>query len=395
MVGRERRFEPYTAIKITISEANSDLLHDILSTNIELPTPKISKPVMLYGAGNLGKMAKDFFDFFKIPILEVIDIYADKHRVDEFWKDAKITDPSDISKQDKENLLVVCIVNSPFVPLRDKLTKEGWKNVVHFYDVSQAYNNSHPLNNGWVLKKPQKEDKTRIEKIFLSLADDLSRAHYLQFLAWRKLRLELHTTDATLNTANRFFIPQVASVLHKHEVFVDCGAYNGAVVIKFLKLVGNKYRQIYAIEPDPKNFDILKKNVTSLPKIKTIKAALSKKSSRENFYSGFNLASRLDPAGNSKVKTFTLDKLNIPATYIKMHLEGGELEALMGSEKTIKKFRPILAVTIYHNELGVSKIPWYQMKIAKDYDFYMRLHSWCGTGAVLYAIPKERENNHD
>ncbi len=86
----------------------------------------------------------------------------------------------------------------------------------------------------------------------------------------------------------------------------------------------------------------------------------------------------------------TLDILNLPATFIKMHLEGGVLSALISAINTIKEFRPILAITFYHNLDGVSKLPLYLINSLQNYRYHVRLDSWGGTGAVLYAVPKER-----
>lgn len=73
-----------------------------------------------------------------------------------------------------------------------------------------------------------------------------------------------------------------------------------------------------------------------------------------------------------------------------MHLEGGEMNALIGAIKTLRQHRPILAVTIYHNYDTALKLPAYLIGNLEDYIYLVRLHSYGGTGAVLYAIPKER-----
>ena len=73
-----------------------------------------------------------------------------------------------------------------------------------------------------------------------------------------------------------------------------------------------------------------------------------------------------------------------------MHLEGGELDALKGGWSTLREHRPILAATVYHNDDGIWKTPLWMMENLEDYRFLFRIHSWCGTGAVLYAIPAER-----
>ena len=296
-----------------------------------------------------------------------------------------------LKKTDKKDcLLVLCIVTTPLIALRDELTADGWKDIAFFYDVSEAYRDRYPLSNGWFLGKLNKKEKESIEKVFSSLADDISRAYYVQFLAWRKLRIELLFDGLEINNDNRFFIPEITGTLQENEVFVDCGAHKGFVTEKFLKTVNNKYKAIYAIEPDYANFEILETQLRDIPNTTTIKCALSDKNGEERFYQGFDFASKLSKNGNDLVKTVTLDSLKIPTTFIKMHLEGGELDVLKGAVNTIQKYRPIIAVTIYHNSDGVWKIPLYLMNYAKNYKYYMRLHSWGGTGAVFYAIPKER-----
>ncbi|MFM2280519.1 MAG: hypothetical protein RLZZ444_2750, partial [Pseudomonadota bacterium] len=74
----------------------------------------------------------------------------------------------------------------------------------------------------------------------------------------------------------------------------------------------------------------------------------------------------------------------------KLHLEGHELEALKGGVETMTRHRPVVAATVYHNADGLWRTAhWLQLHLA-DYRLLFRLHSWCGTGAVLYAIPAER-----
>lgn len=387
----DRFKKPCTSVIIPRSQKHKKVLEDIISSQEKLFERKINKPIVLYGAGNLGKMAKDFFDYVKQPVSYAVDIYADRHKADKFWKKIKVVYPRDVSSADKnQSLLIVCVVTTPLIALRDKLTTEGWKDITFFYDVAQSYSSKHPLNNGWFLSNLNEESKENIRRVFSSLNDSVSRAHYMQFLAWRKLRIELLFEGISINEADRFFIPEVTAVLNKKEVFVDCGAHRGFVIEKFLKIVNNKYGGIYAIEPDKDNYKMLEKEFGNTKNLKVIKCALSKKSGQQKFSQGFNFTSKLDKNSSNSVKTVTLDSLNIPATFVKMHLEGGELNALRGAIKTIREHRPILAITTYHNSDGVWKTPIFLMKNLKNYIYHMRLHTWAGSGMVIYTIPKER-----
>lgn len=382
---------PYTSVYATL-EKTSELFRKILSSKKELSPRKIDKPAVLYGAGNLGKMTKDFFDYLGMQFLYVIDKDAGTRRKDPFWRNTAIFYPDDAESIHKKNcLLIICIANSPLMGLKLKLEHDGWKDAAFFYDVCESYAGKYPLSNGWFLKKFGAEEKQLASEVFFSLADDASRAHYTQFLAWRRLRIELLTEGAGVNTDNRFFIPEITDLLDDKEVFVDCGAHHGSMTEKFLKTVKNKFRDVYAIEPDEASFAVLRERMKGRRNIFLVKCALNNRSGAEKFYGGFDFASKLERNGNVVVRTATLDSLKIPATFIKFHLENGELNALKGAVRTIKKYRPIVAVTLYHGSDGAWKIPLFLMKNTKNYRHYIRLHSWAGTGAVFYSIPCERK----
>lgn len=74
------------------------------------------------------------------------------------------------------------------------------------------------------------------------------------------------------------------------------------------------------------------------------------------------------------------------ATFIKMDLEGAELMALEGAAFTIKKYKPRLAICIYHNPMDIYRIPLLLMSYRDDYVFYIRHYTTCIYETVLYAI---------
>jgi FkbM family methyltransferase len=388
-----KEFSPiYNSITSSSLKEVEEILEKTLSSKIEHSPIKLNKPIIIYGAGNLGKMAKDFFNYLKIPFLYVVDRNANNYKNDEFWKDTKIIHPDDVNEEDKKNsILALCIVTLPYTKLQTELKKQGWNKILPFYDTTNLYSEKYPINNGWNLNNFNIEEIKTIKKIYSLLEDDISKIHYTQFLLWRRSRIELLFKNLEINNNIRFFIPEVTNLLQQNEVFIDCGTHHGSVIEKFLKITNNKYKTIYAIEPDELNYKILETKLKDYSNITMIKCALSKKKGQEKFYHGFDFASKLNKNGNEIVNTITLDSLNIPVTFLKMHLEGGELNALKGSIDTIQKSRPIITVTAYHNSDGIWKIPDFLKNNTKNYKYYFRLHSWCGTGAVFYAIPKERE----
>ncbi|MCK4859473.1 MAG: hypothetical protein KAS87_02825, partial [Candidatus Omnitrophica bacterium] len=133
----------------------SKVLEQILTSDGALLPRHIDKQVILYGAGSLGKMAKDFFEYLNIPFLYFVDKNSVLHNSDADWSDIDIIKPDEVKEADKKNcLLIVCIVTTQLIALRDELKADGWADIAFFYDVCEAYSDRYPLSNGWFLNKP-------------------------------------------------------------------------------------------------------------------------------------------------------------------------------------------------------------------------------------------------
>ena len=75
--------------------------------------------------------------------------------------------------------------------------------------------------------------------------------------------------------------------------------------------------------------------------------------------------------------------------FIKMDIEGAEMNALIGAEKCLINCRPQLATSIYHSNNDMQDIPLYLHTILKDYVFKIGQYSPDNDETILYAIPKE------
>ncbi len=263
-----------------------------------------------------------------------------------------------------------------------------------FYDLVESYRDRHPLSNGWFASPFGALDQGKVVEVLALWDDDVSRAHHLQFLAWRRLREEWAFETAPIPACSRFFIPEVVGALRDDECLLDGGAHYGTVIEAFVKQTKGCFRQIVAIEPDPLNRALLIDNLQTLlpdnPDVKIYDCALADGENSTVFHEGLGYASQLSPTGHMRVVTRPLDTLGLSPTFLKLHLEGAELLALKGARATLLSCRPIVAATVYHNADGLWITPLWMMQTLPDYRFLFRAHSWCGTGAVVYAIPKER-----
>jgi FkbM family methyltransferase len=73
---------------------------------------------------------------------------------------------------------------------------------------------------------------------------------------------------------------------------------------------------------------------------------------------------------------------------IKLDIEGAELEALIGARDTIRRFKPQLALSLYHKREHLYEIPEYCLNIHRDYRLKLGFYSPTFLDTVLYAIPK-------
>ncbi len=368
------------------------LLHEIVSQPTSANPRRVDKPLVLYGAGDMGKMAKSYFDRLEVPVSLVVDANPIACNRDPYWQGTQIVAPDNVSTEQKASALTAtCVVKVPFSSLQSTLLADGWTDVVPFYDIAEAYRDRHPLSNGWFSGQISPVEVEEIERVMARWADNASRAHHLQFVAWHSLRQDWAFADTPITIDDRYFIPPVLAALHEQECFVDVGAHHGEVIDRFLSAVNRRYEEIYAIEPDSSNFQELSKRLRTIPgRIRCIKIALSDNDTEARFFDGLGYASQFSQIGNERVQVKALDQLGLQPTFIKLHLEGWELPALIGGIHTLSSCRPLIVATAYHNRLGLSQLAEWLMTHMARYTFLLRLHSWCGTGLVIYAIPEER-----
>lgn len=377
-------------------ERAKQILQQLIQKPITCAPRKVDKPLVLYGAGNLGRMAKQYFEKIGIPFKYVVDSNPEPHRSDPFWAGVDIISPKDVTpKERSEILLAICVATTPFSRLSAELGSLGWTDLVPFYDIAEAYRDRHPLGNGWFSGKLNQTDIENVELVLSGWQDDISRAHHLQFIAWHALREDWLFDDAPVTQSDRYFIPEIVSLLRSDEIFCDLGAHHAEVILRFLQTTGNRFKEIWAIEPDRENLSQLRTELQKLEsgmaqKIHVLTCAVGAQEGSGNFFHGLGYASQLCDLGQHSIEVTTIDRLSLAPTFLKFHLEGGELDAMKGGLQTLKRHRPLIAATTYHNRQGLWKVQKWLIATLPDYKFHFRLHSWCGTGAVVYGIPNER-----
>ena len=103
--------------------------------------------------------------------------------------------------------------------------------------------------------------------------------------------------------------------------------------------------RVIAVEPDTANRAVLAESLRGLARAEVLDCALAAEDGAAAFSEGYGFASRLSAFGQVKVSTRSIDSLDVEPTFIKLHLEGGEHDALRGARETLRAQRPDRAST--------------------------------------------------
>ena len=171
------------------------------------------------------------------------------------------------------------------------------------------------------------------------------------------------------------------------EIYVDLGAYNGDTVEGFLQLTNKRFKKIYALEPDRKNFTRLRRRLyyISANLLEARNEAVWSSDTRLMFYnkSGRSSSFTANISEQTKGRGYETDARSVdsildgkPATLIKYDVEGSEREALLGTEQTIAKYKPRLIVSLYHRVGDLIELPLLIHELNPGYKLYLRHHPY-------------------
>ena len=209
------------------------------------------------------------------------------------------------------------------------------------------------------------------EAAYASLADEASRS-VLRGVALFQLTGRIATLDAVS-------IPRKDSLalleLGAREIYADLGAFRGDTVLEFIEQAGGGYRQIFAAEPDGKNFTRLEKMAEerSLKRVVLQNVAAYREDCLLPFGSPGGRGSAIG-RGRGMVRALPLLAITqgqIP-TYIKMDIEGAERAALEGMRDVLAAHAPKLLVSAYHRIEDCFALPLQILQAQPRYRVFLR-----------------------
>lgn len=201
-----------------------------------------------------------------------------------------------------------------------------------------------------------------------------------------------------------FALPQFRFCgIPEEEVFVDCGAYTGETSQIFINNQMGQFKKIYAFEANSAAFAAMQRRLAREKDVWLFRD--DQIVCERNFVSDEDGAripfhvTRKDPT-NSLVKegdsdtewieTVSLDRYferkgEERITFLKADIEGAEWDMLHGGEQIIRRSRPKMAISIYHNIYDFFRIPLYLKELVPAYHFAVRQHWNSFEETILYC----------
>jgi len=234
------------------------------------------------------------------------------------------------------------------------------------------------------------------------LADDMSRV-CLDALLLAMLTGRLGYCADVMNETPYFCLSHFQNI--GEEFFVDAGAYVGDTTEKFIWSSTGLFQHVHLFEPGVLQFKALQTRMKRLieewaldpNKISMMNVGLGEHNGRACFGTSTDklaATALLEDTAHSDIGIPYVDVCSLdsyleqnqfPVSFIKADIEGMEVQMLRGACAALKKYKPKLAISVYHNLSDLFDVITIVRSCVPEYTFSLRHHSSNLSETVLYC----------
>ena len=348
------------------------------------------REIAILGAAEEGVRLHEISDSLGIRVLGVFD--ADQDRVGTRIAATVVRPMAD---------LPVIPPRVPFVTATHRvsaanlaLRRYGRETIIPFPALQIAFPEAfppHPYYDGWL--RDLHENRHTYRSLLGVWSDPESRRVLEAILAFKMTLNGDFLTDRA--TPESEYHPPELWTFGENEVFVDGGSLDGDSIEWFRRRTGDRFDAVLAFEPDPGPFACLKAKFAADDRIRTFNAGLHEFDGMLPFAFRAGKESGFARSGECRLPVLSLDSVvdDLPVTFIKLNIEGAEEAAIRGARRTIRKFHPKMAVSVYHRPGDLLVLYRVLTEIADGYRYSLRLHDLGIVQLILYALPQETARN--
>ena len=325
----------------------------------------------------INKLTKSVLKF-----VEVDGIIDDFTRVQRSRK-KEILSIDDIPK---DALILSTATGSP-LEVKIRLDSMGFKNID--YLSLCKYTSFDLVDPPFIMdfRDDYKPNKKEYEYVYDLLADEKSKEIFTKVINF-KITFDYNFMEGFTNDHDgQYFDKEILPPL-KNISFLDGGGYVGDTATQIIKNYPD-FKKIWLIEPIPENIRIASRELGNYENIEFLTCGVSNKKETLHFNEEKSF-STIYGKGTQSVEVDTIDNIvKEKVDFIKLDIEGAEQDAIEGAKETIKKYKPILAICVYHKAEDWYKIPQKVFAIEKGYKLYLRHYMEGIFESVMYFIPQD------
>lgn len=331
---------------------------------------KTSRSIVMYGMGNGADKIISRLDTLGV---EIADFFASDGFVrGQYFHDKRVLSFSEIKEKYSDPIILVS-----FGSERDEVI-ELISEISRNYEL---YLPDVPVAGEDVFDREFFDKHIKdLEKAYDLFEDGLSRTVFCDVIAYKltgKIEYLLKNTQSDKEVYTELFD------MSKWSCTADLGAYNGDSA-SFVSALAPSVERIIALEPDRKNFIKLENNSKELSaSVEAHNVCAWNEKTTLYFERGGNRNSTVSGIGHTasvgdtkriEVRADTLDNIldGRSVDFIKLDVEGSELEAIKGCEKAIAELAPDMLASGYHRSEDIFLIPIKLKELLPNHKIYFR-----------------------
>ena len=332
--------------------------------------------VAIYGAGFVGTWAAKYLISLGAKINHFID--RDPQKTNTTILGIRVVSPSDPAVSSNSTIYVAA--------------RHAVKEVIS----AMTGNNFNLISfDGYYVVKNYQRYVTIRDKYF----NDERSVETFNALLFAMLTGSIESCRSVMEKDMYFALPEFSGTFD--EIFVDAGAFTGDTVERFIWENMGTFRHIYAFEPGIKQYSALQQRLQRLSaewafeekSVTAVKAGLSSVNGRMGFSYLYDsplrhgLTDESNETDSESIEVYPLDSFldGKPVTFIKADVEGMEMDLLRGAQETIRRYKPKMALCVYHYPSDLFEVAEFVRNLAPEYKFNLRLHAPIFGDFVLYC----------
>lgn len=328
------------------------------------------KKIVLYGMGDGAEKIRNVLDGIGVQVDDIMasDEFVRGHS----FMGIRVKRLSEIEELYGDDFIILVCFGTQFPDVMDRIYQIAEKHELYAPNVPV-------VGDGLFTLDYAKEHYKELKTVYGMLADEPSKKVFENIIRYKLSGDITLLKECETPHEEMFDLLKVGG----EEIYVDLGAYNGDTLVEFLNETSMNFRKLYAMEPDHKNYEKLKRRLYMIGSglMEAYNCGAWDSETTMMFSQRAGRSSKVDnvsPKRGREVKMMSVDHMlqGGEATIIKYDVEGSEQQAINGSKETLQNFRPRLNVALYHRNEDMFSIPLQIASINKKYKLYLRHHPY-------------------